>query len=379
MRVVVVGAGVVGAWLAKSIAERGAETLLADAGAARRGATYASFAWLNASTKDDPEYFALNVMGMQAWHDADRADPGIGGYWRCGAYEWADNEAGAALIAERVTRLRGWGYDARPAGAAEIAEHHRGIQIADLVGSAGGYPGEAIVDPDRAIDDAIAGLRDAGGQLQDQTAIGAVLTRGGAAVGVQTVNGDRITADAVVLAAGTGNVGLCRPLGVDAGLEAATAAGLPGATLRASIWGGASVASVLRTPGINLRPTGVAELILHADDVDRSGLDERGTAAAIGELTRRAEARLGGRLIAGQLRASSRVMPRDGRSIIGWADGVANLYLVMTHSGVTLAPALSTSAGLELTEGVEDPQLAPFRPNRFATAVLSGQPVSVEG
>ena len=61
-------------------------------------------------------------------------------------------------------------------------------------------------------------------------------------------------------------------------------------------------------------------------------------------------------------------MPLDGYPTLGYATEAPNLYIALTHSGVTLAPVISQLAALEICEGVRaDAVLAPYRPERFAT------------
>jgi glycine/D-amino acid oxidase-like deaminating enzyme len=62
-----------------------------------------------------------------------------------------------------------------------------------------------------------------------------------------------------------------------------------------------------------------------------------------------------------------RPLPVDGLTIAGWVPVVAGLYVIVTHSGVTLAPILAELAAREV-EGALDPALAPFRPERFTAA-----------
>jgi glycine/D-amino acid oxidase-like deaminating enzyme len=61
-------------------------------------------------------------------------------------------------------------------------------------------------------------------------------------------------------------------------------------------------------------------------------------------------------------------MPKDGYPIIGAGRVCPNLYLAVTHSGVTLAPLLGELATMEILDGVEVEMLAPYRQARFATA-----------
>jgi glycine/D-amino acid oxidase-like deaminating enzyme len=62
----------------------------------------------------------------------------------------------------------------------------------------------------------------------------------------------------------------------------------------------------------------------------------------------------------------ARPMPADGLSVVGWVPGVRSLYVVVTHSGVTLAPILGEIATAEvLGDRAELPAM--FRPDRFAS------------
>ena len=62
-----------------------------------------------------------------------------------------------------------------------------------------------------------------------------------------------------------------------------------------------------------------------------------------------------------------RPMPRDGYPVMGFAAEAPNLYVALTHSGVTLAPALSQLAAQEICDGTPAEEvLGPYRPQRFA-------------
>jgi glycine/D-amino acid oxidase-like deaminating enzyme len=60
-----------------------------------------------------------------------------------------------------------------------------------------------------------------------------------------------------------------------------------------------------------------------------------------------------------------RVMPRDGHSIVGSSSRYPNMYVVATHSGMTLAPILGQLAALEVLDGSRVDLLAAYRPQRF--------------
>jgi glycine/D-amino acid oxidase-like deaminating enzyme len=65
-----------------------------------------------------------------------------------------------------------------------------------------------------------------------------------------------------------------------------------------------------------------------------------------------------------------RPMPPDGMPVVGPVPFVANAYVVVTHSGVTLAPILGELVTAELIGGAAPSELlAPFRPPRLLTSI----------
>jgi glycine/D-amino acid oxidase-like deaminating enzyme len=61
-----------------------------------------------------------------------------------------------------------------------------------------------------------------------------------------------------------------------------------------------------------------------------------------------------------------RAMPADRLPILGPVPWLDELYVAVTHSGVTVAPALGRPVAREVVDGEPDGLLAPFRPGRFA-------------
>jgi glycine/D-amino acid oxidase-like deaminating enzyme len=61
-----------------------------------------------------------------------------------------------------------------------------------------------------------------------------------------------------------------------------------------------------------------------------------------------------------------RPMPTDGFPIVGAVPGIADIYVAVSHSGVTLAPILGEHVARELLDGQPVEELAPYRPDRFA-------------
>jgi glycine/D-amino acid oxidase-like deaminating enzyme len=64
-------------------------------------------------------------------------------------------------------------------------------------------------------------------------------------------------------------------------------------------------------------------------------------------------------------RITARPIPKDGLSAIGPMPRAKGYYVVVTHSGVTLAPYLAKAVADEIAHGKTRPELEHFRPTRF--------------
>ena len=60
-----------------------------------------------------------------------------------------------------------------------------------------------------------------------------------------------------------------------------------------------------------------------------------------------------------------RPMPLDGFPVVGFSPKAPNIYLALTHSGVTLAPLLAQLATMEIADGAQVELLDDYRPSRF--------------
>ena len=69
LRIVVIGAGILGAAVAASLTRRGAQVTILEAEHPGSGTTATTFAWVNSANKDPDSYFALNHAGVRAHHE----------------------------------------------------------------------------------------------------------------------------------------------------------------------------------------------------------------------------------------------------------------------------------------------------------------------
>src|ERR1700684_3049881 len=110
-RIVVVGAGIIGASIAYHLVKRGAKVVIAEAVRPGAGATEKSFGWINATFSKRPrEYFDLNQLGMAGWR---RLETEVGGELKVqwgGSVAWAKADGAVEDFRKKVRTHQEWGY-----------------------------------------------------------------------------------------------------------------------------------------------------------------------------------------------------------------------------------------------------------------------------
>ena len=366
--VVVIGAGIVGTSIAWRIASRGARVTIVDKSDPGSGASSHSFAWINAGAKEPVGYHNLNRRSLEMWpRFADALGEDVGLRWG-GKVSWeADAEAVRALRA-RVHQLQSWGYPSRLVSREELQELEPALQIGDVV-AAEYSENEGQVEPQMVVDACLNRLR----QLEGAIVTGAQVTglrqnSRGAISAVLTTGGD-FEADVVVVAAGTSTTEVASLAGVNV-----PQAESPGVVIRTT-----PMPALLRNVPVVYAPPlqdGRREIHLRQcpdgrlmiGEGDQESLAEDDSQAHADHLLARACQHLPG-LVGAEavpVPVGWRPMPLDGYPVMGFAPEAPNLYVALTHSGVTLAPALSQLAASEICDGARaDAVLGPYRPERF--------------
>jgi glycine/D-amino acid oxidase-like deaminating enzyme len=177
--------------------------------------------------------------------------------------------------------------------------------------------------------------------------------------GVMTDDGV-IHADEVVVAAGVHTADLLDTVGVSLKLTA------PAGLLAHSTPAPPLLNGLVMTPGLHLRQTEEGRIVA---GTDFKGDDHAGDAEALAaDLQSRVAAQLHGAetLDLDFLTVGHRPTPADGFPAVGRPGHRPGLYAIVTHSGITLAPALGRFAAEELLTGTRDALLAPYHPDRPA-------------
>ncbi len=372
--VAVIGAGILGAAIAWQLSRRRVRVVLIEKDQPGEGASSHSFAWINAGAKEPIGYHNLNRRSVEMWTRfaaaiGDGGDPDNVGLRWGGKVSWESEPSAAERLVARVRQLQSWGYPTRLVDADELQGLEPALD-AGPVAAAEYSPNEGQVEPQMVVDACLRRLRERDCEIETRTEFCGLRQRGdGRIFAVETTSGSR-DVDAVVLAAGTDTTRLAALAGVNV-----PQAWSPGVVIRTD-----PLPPLLHNVPVVYAPAlgdGRREIHLRqcADgrmmigEGDQESLAEDDSEAHAGDLLERASGYLPGlkgtRAI--PVPVGWRPMPLDGYPVMGFASEAPNLYVALTHSGVTLAPMLSQLAAQEICDGVAaEAVLGPYRPERFA-------------
>ena len=367
--IAVVGAGIIGAATADRLCRAGARVTLLDAGPPGHGASGTSLAWLNSGNKDPRGYHDLSVRGIAEWGRLAGEFGTPSWYVPTGSIAWAATDDARADLARRVARLRGRDYPAAELTAAELAELEPHLRL-PAGAHAAFFPAEGFLYGGPAAQALVARAQAGGAEVRTGVPVTAVDSDGAAVTGLRLAGGDRVAADAYVFCAGAATPDLLAGIGVTVALEPGAAPGSPAPCLVAHAATGTDLLRrVVQSAGLSMRPLSPPGLYLEAGDLNADVDVHTGPAAVdrhVAELLGRAAAVLPALDRHGPAdgRICVRPLPVDGLPIVGRLPAAGNAYLVVTHSGMTLGALLGRLVAAELL-GEPQPELAPYRPDRF--------------
>ncbi|MGW0708354.1 NAD(P)/FAD-dependent oxidoreductase [Streptomyces sp. NPDC002643] len=368
MKVIIIGAGVLGVSVARQLAVAGEDVLLLDQRGAGTGTSSTTFAWTNSSRKPDPAYHRLNLAGMEEHARLAERLPGAPSYFPSGALQWAD-AANEQRLADNVARLCSVGYPARWVTPDEAGRLAGDLRVPASITSIAHFPSEGYVLPELFVRNLLTDAQRHGAAH----VIGEVeaIDDGSDAVAVTLAGGGVHKGDRVVLAAGRWTQGLAARAGIDVPMVTDTGRGAQTVGLlgyaRSPLL---DLRCVIHSPGLNLRPGADGQTVLQALDLN-ADVDPANPPSIDGEiastLARRFSALLPepGRAPEIGLRVGLRSLPADGHTVAGYASARSRVYCLVSHSGVTLAPILGRLAAAELTTDRAQDLLDAFRPTRF--------------
>ncbi len=354
-RIIVVGAGIIGASIAWHLSKAGAEVTVIEAGEPGGVATRNSWAWINASWGNPEVYFQLRERSMQEWKRIDREVPGLEVSW-CGGLLWdLPPEQLEAFAKEHSS----WGYGIRRVNRAEAVRIEPNIKKPPDFALHVAQEGK--VEPLAAALAFLAGAEAFGAKVLRNSHAKWLEEKNGRVTGV-CINEGVLHADEVVIAAGAGAFSLLKSIGLSYDI------GAPAGLLVHSKPTAEVLHTLLMTPGLHVRQTSEGRLVAGTDFSGSDPADNlQGDAAELYKKLQ--EMVVGAENVEMDFHTLGfKPTPGDGFPMIGRPQNREGLYLTVMHSGITLAPAVGLFATAELLDGKRDPLIAPYHPDRLLKA-----------
>jgi glycine/D-amino acid oxidase-like deaminating enzyme len=365
-RVAVIGGGIFGVSTALHLVRGGAEAWLVTEGAFADGASGRSLSWLNSACLRSAHYHQLRMIGIDRYRTLAAARPDAAWLRFNGGLTWdADDKSNA--IASLFVHERNIGYDARFLEPERVAAVTPGVDTRAITPQGAIFnPGEGWVDLPALVGVLLEEFMALGGRAAAGNGPAAVETRNGRASGVALADGERIAADAIVLA-----VGAAAPTTL-AQFDARIPDSTPISLLLRTEPLRHPLRAVLNTPRVAIRPEPGGGFVLDsAWSEEEVRIRDDGTYAVEDDTLRRllaeASAVLEGnpRLTLAGYGVGPKPIPGDGDPVLGELDKTPGLNVAFSHSGATLGLIAGELLADSILAGRPHPLLLPFRPGRF--------------
>lgn len=361
MRVVVIGAGSVGAHTAYRLREQGAEVTLVDAGQPGTGTTGSSIAWLSQFPQmtwdEEPGKAALRPRVHDLFHEVEEEVPGSYVTWS-GTLMWGlPHERSEMLEASERARARGVVVEAIDAAAARELDPTVTLADDEVVFW---EPGSGWVDGPGVVRALVSALEARGGQVRTQSRVVSIDVSGDRVRSVTLASGDVLEADAVVNAAGSWASHIAALAGLAIPLDL-----VPGAVVHTRPYAGPAPTRVINAPEWCGRPDPSGGLAIHwrgGPQEPGHGSNIRTADEVIAEVAKVIPSLSG--TSAARTTIGIRPIPPGG-PIVGALPWLPNLYFTVSHGGIGWAPLWGWAAARELLHGQTIPELSAMRPERF--------------
>ncbi len=377
--VIVVGGGIIGVMCAYELVKSGQKVLLLERGKIAQGTTANSFAWANATSKTtDQAYHDLNAAGLEGYH-ALLAEFGAEalGIKSGGSLQIAEpaDAAGLQSLRDQAAALAAFGHAARWIETSELRALEPNLAFpADA--QALFAADDLCIDAPRFTRFISDRIRQHGGEIRENCAALALQADDeGVVTGLTCDQGDLTAANVLVTSGPDINASLAKltgydgfhsgfPMGRVPGLLLTTPAVAPG-LLGRLVYGASS-------NEVHILPESGGGIKIGADDMDGMVIEDQSkeNLKRVGQLLLQRAAKLLPALgtvdiDSCTLGIGTRAYPTDGKTIAGQMPAAKGFYLVATHSGITLAPAIAPlMAALIVTQQMPNP-LSPFGLERF--------------
>jgi|TARA_B100001750_G_scaffold248561_1_gene281157 glycine/D-amino acid oxidase-like deaminating enzyme len=365
VNVAVIGGGIIGASTAFYLSQLGSRVTIFEKGQLASGASGHSFAWINSFNKFPRSYHDFNHDSMERWSRFERLlNQDVGLKWG-GNVTFATDELSGTGLAQDINRLQKWGYPSRLITKRELLELEPSLEISKFHLAAYTWS-EGHVMTDKVIHACMNSIVENGGKVILNSRVDSVSQdSSGASV---TVEGKSYPFDIVVVAGGVNTSQLSETYDLKLPQRVS-----PGVVVKTNpinqILRSLSVLQIVNGTGqidqIHVRQDAHGAVMIGTGSQEHETSDDSQKHAD--NLVNEAARYIPGLQDATAIRVpvGFRPMPIDELPVIGFTSETPNIYVLLMHSGVTLAPLVGELASMEIVENIEVECLAKYRPTRF--------------
>lgn len=377
---IVIGGGIIGCTTAYYLARKGLSVAVVEQGKLGQGTSADNFSWINGTSKvSNADYHYLNALGVTMYEELEEEygtealglKP-IGALGIVRKSEATDYTS----MKEQAKILQGFGYTCAWLTIDDLRRTEPNINFADDTEGVS-TPTDKMLDVQKFITFIAGRIRELGGAIfEDCNAQELDADDSGAVTGLQTSQG-RMETSRLVLATGpTTPEALAAITGFDGFATRFPVQKVPGLLVTTPPVPEGLVRQLVYTSGkseLHFFPDFNGGLRIGSDDIDGMIIDNQSPEFLREQgikLLNRAQAYLpdfAGATCIDEctLRVGVRAYPEDGFSLAGALPGAHGLYIVATHSGITLAPALGSLMAGVIAEGETPNALKPFALERI--------------
>ena len=353
-KIIVVGSGIIGASIAFSCVNLGADVVVLEQNKLGGAASSNSFGWINASFAESPAYFDLRNAAVIAFRNLKtELNLNDSVSWQ-GTLWWEDSGQG---LKKQFNNLLDRGYAAKLLNKNEIKNLEPNLK--DVPEAAIFTPYEGAAEADRVALKMLAKLPNEGGKVISGCTVEGLQFKKDRVSGVQTNIGE-MSCDMVVLA--TGAAAQNGLLGCEWSLPMQSKKGLIVQTSPVPYL----INHILMTNDVHFKQN--VDGTLTAGEIFSGDFDGNTFALDLAsDVLSRISKKLdfSTNLIPINIMIGTRPVPIDGFPVVGEIEGHKGVFVAVMHSGVTLAPLIGQLLASEMLKTSKSPLLEPFRPSRF--------------
>ena len=377
---IIIGGGIIGCSVAFYLARKGAKVAVVEKGELACGTTANNFSWINASTKvSDEAYHRLNALGVDIYDDlAKEYGPKSLGLISTGALGIVQKSAASDYLAmrEQAQLLAEFTYPCEWLDNVKLNLTEPRLRFPDDA-EALRTPTDKIIDAKLFVRFLAARIIEMNGTVFENCTAQEILADDeGVVTGLATNLGDMSTNNLIVATGPNTAEVLSALTGYDGFSTRFPVRKVPGLLLTTPPLEAETLQHLIYMDGaeeLHILPDFNGGLRIGSDDIDGMIIEDQTpeNMHKLGiELLRRARGVIlefiGEPLINDcKLAIGVRAYPEDGKTIAGPLPGSEGLFVIATHSGITLAPAIGSLMAAGICDGEMPDTLVPFGLDRL--------------